>query len=492
MSEPTAGADIVMLDAIALSHAIKSRQISCVEVMNVYLDHIDRLNPHVNAIVSLQPRVDLLTQARRRDQQLARGDYLGWMHGFPQAIKDLEPVAGIRTTMGSPLLKDFVPAADSILVERMKAAGSIIIGKTNVPEFGLGSQTYNSVFGTTLNAYDQSKTSGGSSGGAAVALALRMLPVADGSDHGGSLRNPAAFNNVFGFRTSFGRVPASYNDVFMPSLSVHGPMARTVTDLAMLLSVIAGYDARVPLSLRQDAAEFARPLARDFKGTRIGWLGDFGGYLPFEPGVLDLCRNTLKVFESLGCVVEAAVPDYSLDRVWSNWLKLRAWQVGALLKDLYRDPAKRELMKPELRWEIESGLKVTAFDVADASAVRTAWYQAVRTLFEHYDFFIAPAGQVFPFDATIHWPKSIAGKSMDTYHRWMEVMIPISMSGCPALSMPAGFNAHGLPMGVQIVGPNHSEFSCLQLAHAYDQATGWVTSRMPPLLSRDRSGDPPR
>ena len=170
----------------------------------------------------------------------------------------------------------------------------------------------------------------------------------------------------------------------------------------------------------------------------------------------------------------------------------RAWQVGALLKDLYRDPAKRELMKPELRWEIESGLKVTAFDVADASAVRTAWYQAVRTLFEHYDFFIAPAGQVFPFDATIHWPKSIAGKSMDTYHRWMEVMIPISMSGCPALSVPAGFNAHGLPMGVQIVGPNHSEFSCLQLAHAYDQATGWVTSQMPPLLSRDRSGDPPR
>ena len=213
MSEPTTGADIVMLDAIELSHAIKSGQVSCVEVMNAYLDHIDRLNPHVNAIVSLQPRADLLNQARQRDQQLAHGDYLGWMHGFPQAIKDLEPVAGIRTTMGSPLLKDFVPAADSILVERMKAAGSIIIGKTNVPEFGLGSQTYNTVFGTTLNAYDQSKTSGGSSGGAAVSLALRMLPVADGSDHGGSLRNPAAFNNVFGFRTSFGRVPASYNDV---------------------------------------------------------------------------------------------------------------------------------------------------------------------------------------------------------------------------------------------------------------------------------------
>src|SRR5665213_57687 len=283
-----------MLDAIALSDAIKSKQLSCVEVMNAYLDHIGKLNPRVNAIVSLQPREDLMKQARNRDEQLALGDYLGWMHGFPHAIKDLEPTAGIRTTMGSPLFKDFVPNSDSILVERIKHAGSIIIGKTNVPEFGLGSQTYNPVFGTTLNAYDQSKTCGGSSGGAAVSLALRMLPVADGSDHGGSLRNPAAFNNVLGFRTCFGRVPSLYNEVFMPSLSVHGPMARTVSDLARLLSVIAGYDARVPLSIRQDPTEFASPLGRDFKGTRVAWLGDFGGHLPFEAGVLDLCKDALK------------------------------------------------------------------------------------------------------------------------------------------------------------------------------------------------------
>jgi len=483
MSTPIAATDIVMLDAIALSRAIKSKQISCVEVMNAYLDHIDRLNPRVNAMVSLQPRELLLKQARERDEQLAHNDRLGWMHGFPQAIKDLEPTKGIRTTMGSPLLKDFVPAADSILVERMQLAGSIIIGKTNVPEFGLGSQTYNSVFGTTLNAYDQSKTCGGSSGGAAVALALRMLPVADGSDHGGSLRNPAAFSNVFGFRTSFGRVPSSHNEVFMPSLSVHGPMARKVADLAMLLSVIAGYDARVPLSIRQDATEFTRPLARDFRGTRIAWIGDFGGYLPFESGVLELCRGALKVFELLGCTVEEAIPDYPVDRVWRNWLKIRAWQVGAQLKDLYKDPAKRALMKPELQWEIESGLKVSAFDIADASAVRTAWYQAVRAFFEKYDFFIAPAGQVFPFDASVHWPKEISGRSMDTYHRWMEVMIPISMSGCPALSVPAGFNEQGLPMGIQIVAPNHSELSCLQIGYAYDQATNWVDSRPPPLLS---------
>src|SRR6266851_10130715 len=249
--------EIVLLDALDLSSAIKAREISCAQLMNAYLDHIERFNPIVNAIVSLQNREDLLAQAKSRDAQLARGECLGWMHGFPHAIKDLEPAKGIRTTLGSLLFKNFVPKNDSILVERIKRAGAIIIGKTNVPEFGLGSHSYNSVFGTTLNAYDQTKAAGGSSGGAAVALALRMLPVADGGDHGGSLRNPAAFNNVFGFRTSFGRVPSDPGDVFMPALGVHGPMARTVPDLAMLLSVIAGYDARVPFSIREDPKKFA-------------------------------------------------------------------------------------------------------------------------------------------------------------------------------------------------------------------------------------------
>ena len=474
--------EIVKLGANALSSAIKSKQVSCVEVMTAYLDHIDRLNPRVNAIVSLLPREDLLDQARTRDAQLARGEHPGWMHGFPHAIKDLEPTRGIRTTMGSPLLKNFVPAADSILVERIRLAGGIIIGKTNVPEFGLGSQTYNPVFGTTLNAYDQSKTCGGSSGGASVVLALRMAPVADGSDNGGSLRNPAAFNNVFGLRPSFGRVPSLFNEVFTPSISVHGPMARTVPDLAMFLSVIAGYDERTPLSIRQDPARFAGPLGRDFKGTRIGWVGDFGGHLPFESGVLDLCKGALKVFEALGCTVEPAIPDYPLEPVWQSWLKLRAWQIGAMLNGPYADPARRALMKPELQWEIENGLKAGAFEIADALTVRTAWYHAVRRFFEKYDFMIAPAGQVFPFDAALHWPKEVGGASMDTYHRWMQVMIPISMSGCPALSAPAGFSERGLPMGIQIVGPNHAELACMQLAHAYDQATNWVAKRPPPLL----------
>ncbi len=483
MSKASDIAEIINLDAVALSSAIKSKRVSCVEVMNAYLDQVDRLNPRVNAIVSLLPRQDLLDQAGIRDAQLARGEHLGWMHGFPHAIKDLEPTRGIRTTMGSPLLKNFVPPADSILVERIRLAGGIIIGKTNVPEFGLGSQTYNPVFGTTLNAYDQSKTCGGSSGGAAVALALRMVPVADGSDNGGSLRNPAAFNNVFGLRTSFGRVPSLLNEVFMPSISVHGPMARTVPDLAMFLSVIGGYDARTPLSIRQDPAEFAGPLGRDFEGTRIGWVGDFGGHIPFESGVLDLCKGALKVFEALGCTVEPATPGYPLEPVWNSWCKIRAWQIAAMLNGPYADPARRALMKPELQWEVENGLKAGALEIADALTVRTAWYQAVGRFFQKYDFMIAPAGQVFPFDAALHWPQEVGGASMDTYHRWMEVMIPISMSGCPALGAPAGFNERGLPMGIQIVGPNHAELACMQLAYAYDQAANWVKTRPPPLLS---------
>lgn len=483
MNQAANVSEVVTLDAVALSAAIKARQISCVEVMAAYLAQIERVNPRVNAIVSLQDREDLLCQAKERDAQLSRGEYLGWMHGFPHAVKDLEATKNIRTTMGSPLLKDFVPKEDSILVERLKSAGAIIIGKTNVPEFGLGSQSYNPVFGTTLNAHDTTKTAGGSSGGAAAALALRMVPVADGGDHGGSLRNPAAFNNVFGFRTSFGRVPSNTFEVFMPSLSVHGPMARTVPDLAMLLSVIAGYDSRVPLSIRQDSAVFEQPLARDFKGVRIAWLGDFRGYLPFDPGVLELCKTALKVFESIGCIVDEAIPDYPVEQVWLHWLKIRAWQVGAALKEPYRDPARRALLKPEAQWEIENGFKVSAFDIADASVVRTAWYHAVRAMFEKYDYLIAPAGQVFPFDANTHWPKDVGGRTMDTYHRWMEVMIPITMSGCPALCVPAGFNDVGLPMGIQIVGPNHGELSCLQLANAYDRATGWVKKRLPRILS---------
>src|SRR5271168_5264177 len=280
---------IVMLDAVALADAIRSRQISCVEVMTAYLDHIEKLNPRVNAIVALQDRASLLAQCEERDGQVKRGELMGPLHGFPLAVKDLMPVKGIRMTMGSPILKDFVPDADGIIVERQRKAGAIFIGKTNTPEFGLGSHTYNPVYGATRNAYDQSRSAGGSSGGAAVSLALRMLPVADGSDYGGSLRNPAGWNNVLGFRTSIGRVPADGRDVWLPSIGVIGPMARNVPDLAMLLSDQAGFDARAPLSMDGDGTAFRAPLERDFKGKRIAWAGDFKGFTPYEPGVLDVC-----------------------------------------------------------------------------------------------------------------------------------------------------------------------------------------------------------
>jgi len=475
--------DIVMMDALALAGAIRARQVSCVEVMTAYLDHIEKLNPKVNAIVALQDRADLLGQARERDAQLARGEAIGPLHGFPHAVKDLAPVRGIRTTMGSPIFKDNVPAADSAMVERLRKAGAIFIGKTNVPEFGLGSNTFNPVYGITRNAYDQSRSAGGSSGGAGVALALRMLPLADGTDYAGSLRNPAGWNNVFGFRTSLGRVPADGRDAFLLTMGVIGPMARNVPDLALLLSVQAGYDARVPLSIAGDGAAFRGPLERDFKGTRIAWTGDYGGHMPYEGGVLDLCRSALKTFEAMGCIVEEARPDFSMEALWRAFLPLRAWQTTGPLLAHYRDPARRALLKPEALFEIESAHKLSALDITAASAVRAEWYQATRRFFEKYDYFIVPTAQVFPFDANLDWPKEIAGVKMTTYHEWQHGVIPTTMAGNPALAVPAGFNAAGLPMGIQIAGPNHGEIGCLQLAHAYDLATGWTKKRLPPLLT---------
>src|SRR5215510_5843868 len=332
---------LVMMDARALASAIRAREVSCVEVMTAYLDHIERINPHVNAIVALRDRSALLAEAKEKDAQLARGEATGPLHGLPFAVKDLVPAKGVRTTSGSLILKDFVPAADSVMVERLRKAGVIIIGKTNTPEFGLGSHTYNEVYGATRNAYDQSRSAGGSSGGAAVALALRMLPLADGSDHAGSLRNPAGWNNVFGFRTSVGRVPADGRDAWLPTMGVIGPMARNVPDLALLLSVQSGYDDRVPLSMDAGTAIFQAPLEADLRGKRIAWVGDFNGAIPYAPGVLDLCKATLRTFQSLGCVVEEAVPDYPVDKVLQTWLRLRAWQAGGGLLVHYNDSAKR-------------------------------------------------------------------------------------------------------------------------------------------------------
>ena len=475
--------DIVSLDAVDLSSAIRSKQVSCREVMQAYLGQIDRLNPKVNAIVSLQDKDGLMRQADARDHQISQGQYLGWMHGFPQAPKDLAATAGIVTTLGSPIMKAFVPVQDAIIVERVKRNGAILIGKTNVPEFGLGSQTYNNVFGTTLNAYDQTKVAGGSSGGAAVALALRMLPVADGSDMMGSLRNPAAYNNVFGFRPSFGRVPnGPALEVFYQQLALEGPMARTVTDLAMLLSVQAGFDSRVPLSNTEDPSIFTKTLKRDFKGVKIAWMGDLDGNLPMEPGIKELCQNALKDFERIGCRVDEALPDFAPERLWQTWLTLRAFLVAGILCPLYANEKNREMMKPEALWEVENSFKLSGTDLFKASTDRSAWYQAVNKMFAEYDYLILPSAQVFPFDAETQWPKEVAGKKMDTYHRWMEVVIGPTLAGLPVISIPVGFSSTGLPMGLQLIGKANADLSVLQLAYAYEQATGWVQKKKPAML----------
>jgi amidase len=475
--------ELVLMDALDLSEAIRSRRASCREVMLAFLDHIERFNPEVNAIVSLRERPVLLARAEERDAQLARGEYLGWMHGLPHAVKDLAATRGIRTTWGSPLL-DTVPDEDDLFVQRLRRCGAIFIGKTNTPEFGLGSQTYNPVFGTTRNAYDQARTAGGSSGGAAVSLALRMLPVADGSDMMGSLRNPAAFNNVIGFRPSFGRVPSTGGELFLEQLSVEGPMGRSATDVAMLLAVMAGPSAGFPLSIEENPERFAEPLQRDFQGTRLAWLGDLGGYLPMEPGILELCEASFAAFRDIGCSVEPARPDFPPEQLWECWLALRHWLSAADLLELYRDPVGRERMKPEARWEVEGGIALGALEIHAASAARSDWVRSLEKLFARYDYLLLPSAQVFPFDAEIPWPKAIGAVAMDTYHRWMEVVVPGTLSGCPVIGVPVGFNRDGLPMGMQIIGKNHADLAVLQLAHAYERAAPWVRDHPPPLLTR--------
>lgn len=474
--------DLLERTAVQLSRAIHRREVSCREVMEATLARIGRLNPQVNAIVSLQPADVLLRQADERDAQLVRGESMGWMHGFPQAPKDLAATAGIVTTQGSPLLRDQVPAVDAIVVERARRAGAILIGKTNTPEFGLGSHTYNPVFGITRNAWDPLRSAGGSSGGAAVALALRMLPVADGSDMMGSLRNPAAWNNVFGLRPSLGRVPyGPAPELYFQQLGTEGPMARTVADLAMLLSVQAGADPRVPLSSAEAPSVFAHALQRDVRGWRVGWLGDFDGHLAMEPGVMDVCRDALRYFETLGCTVEEVPPPFDMERLWRAWCTLRGFLVAGSLGALYADPRLRERLKPEAVWEVENGLKLTASDVWRASFDRSAWYRAVTRLFETFDVLVLPSAQVFPFPAELHWPAAVGGRAMDTYHRWMEVVIGGTLAGLPVASVPAGFGPGGLPMGMQLMGPPRRDLRVLELAHAYEQVQP-CTRRRPPLL----------
>jgi len=473
--------DLMQMGGAALAAAIRAKTVSAREVMAACLDRIEAVNPAVNAVVSMPPREALMAEAAAADERQARGAVLGPLHGLPHAVKDLQPVKGLRFTQGSPIYKDRIAAADGLMVERLRKAGVIFVGKTNTPEFGLGSHTFNPVFGATRNPYDRTRSAGGSSGGAAVALATRMLPLADGSDYGGSLRNPAGWNNVFGFRTGFGMVPATGPDVWLASMGVQGPMARSIEDLALLLSVQAGYDPRSPLSLPGDGAVYRQRLHVPVKGRRIGWLGDFGGAVPHEPEVLAVCRTALKTFEAVGCTVEDARVDAAVEPAWQAMIKLRGWQQGAPILPNYRNAVERALLKPEAVFEVETGLALTAFDITAASTARTTWSMAVNRLFDRFDYLVLPSSQIFPFPVDQRWPQMVAGHSMRTYHEWMMSALLVTLAGNPALAVPAGFGAAGLPIGLQIIGRNRGEVACLQMASAYEAATRWTEKRPPPL-----------
>ena len=464
--------DITDLPAHQLSLAIRERRISCRELMQATLARIEAVNPVHNAIVSLRDGDALLREADERDAELRRGAApVGWMHGMPQAIKDMAQTAGIRTTLGSPLLRDFVPTEDGLMVQRMKAAGCIVIGKTNTPEFGLGSHTFNEVFGVTRNAYDRSKSAGGSSGGAAVALATRMLAVADGSDFMGSLRNPAAWNNVFGMRPSRGRVPTwPAQDVWVSQLGTEGPMGRTVLDVALLLEVQCGYDARAPLSL-ESGERFAASLQElDGDKVRVGWLADLSGHLAVEPGILECCEQGLRRLQACGCAVEPVRADFAPEEVWQAWLIWRRWLVAARIAPHLANPQNRAHVKPEALWEYDQAAHLTGAEVYRASVQRSTFHRRLLTLFERCDFLALPTAQVWPFDASQRWPTSIAGREMDTYHRWMEVTIYATFAGLPCISVPVGFGTTGLPMGMQLIGAPRGDLAVLKLAYAYEQA----------------------
>ncbi|MFN0038120.1 MAG: amidase [Burkholderiales bacterium] len=456
-----------------LVRRIKARELSALEVMDAHLAQIGRVNPAVNAIVTLLPE-RARAGAAAIDAALDRGEDPGVLAGLPVAHKDLLLTRGIRTTFGSPIYRDFVPDQDSIVVERLRQAGAITIGKTNTPEFGAGSQTFNPVFGATRNPHDLGRTCGGSSGGAAAALASGMLPIADGTDLGGSLRNPASFCNVSGLRPSSGRVPSWPGVSAWFSLSVAGPMARTVRDLSLMMRALAGPDARAPLSLAESAEVFGRPLERDFRGVRIAWSRNFGG-LPMEPAVSRILEAQRGVFAALGCVVEDAEPDLrDADEIFRV---LRAWyfelSYGALLK------SHRAQMKDTVIWNIEEGVRLTGPQIGAAEVKRTQLFHRVREFMEKYDFLVGPATQVLPFDVGQPYVTEINGVRLDTYLDWMRCCYLISATGLPAASVPCGFDAQGLPAGLQVIGRNRDDFGVLQLAHAFESATGFWKTRPP-------------
>ncbi len=468
--------ELMGLSASRLAQLIAMREVAPSEVMRSYLDRLSTISPLVNAIISSRDPDILMVEARALDNVPRKG----WLHGLPIAVKDLVAVRGIRTTWGSPLHAHHIPAADDLIAARMRQAGAIFTGKTNTPEWGHGSHSFNPLFGATRNPYDLSRTAGGSSGGAAAALAARLVPVADGSDMMGSLRNPAAFCNVYGFRPTWGLVPQDADgDAYLATMSTEGPMARNIEDIARLLEVLAGENREVPFPRATEP--FADCLACDTGRLRIGWLGNWAGAYPMEPGILAQCEAGLSVLEGLGAVVEPLAPPFPADKLWWSWTTLRAMLNSNGKRALYEDPKKREQLKPESLWEIEQGLSLSADAVHAASVIRSRWFAHAARLFDRYDAIILPSAQVWPFPVEWRWPQAINGVAMDTYHRWMEVVIPASLIGLPALSVPVGFGSEGLPMGMQIIGRSGADARVLAIGHAYHVATDWP-GRHPPLL----------
>jgi amidase len=463
--------------ARVMAAAVAAKQISARELLDLHLDRITAVNGAVNAVVSLDEE-RARAGAAAADEQLAGGHPTGALHGLPHAFKDTHEVAGWRTTFGSPLRADYVPRRDELIVERVRRAGVVPIGKTNVPEWAAGSHTFNPLFGTTRNPYDLTRSAGGSSGGAGAALAAGMLPLADGSDMGGSLRNPASFNNVVGLRPSVGRVPSWPTTNAWELTSVGGPMARNVEDLALLLSVLAGPSTRAPLSLETPGSAFAPPL-RDggLAGVRVALSVDLGGAFTVDHAVADVVRAQAIILEGQGAAVEEAHP--VLHSAEAAFRTLRAWVFHNRFRTLL-DKRPNDF-KPALRDNIMAGADLTGSDLARAYQQLTSIHDRMRAFFETYDLLALPVSQVPPFSADQEYPSEINGVEQQTYLDWMRSAYLITVTGCPAISVPAGFTPDGLPVGLQLVGPVRQERRLLEMAHAFEQATR-IGDRRPQLL----------
>lgn len=468
--------DLCFLSATEQSKLIRSQKISVQELIRAHLDQIERYNPVLNAIVTLTAD-SAMAEAYAADQQLEKNTEVGILHGLPVAHKDLFLTKGVRTTFGSLAFEDFVPDVDSLPVERLKKAGGISLGKTNTPEFGAGSQTFNAVFGSTPNPYDLTKTCGGSSGGGAVALASGMISIADGTDLGGSLRNPASFCNLVGIRPSVGRVPSWPESLGWYTMSVPGPMARTVQDVALAMAAMSGPDDRSPISLEAPGEIFLNPLTRSFKGCKIAFSANLGG-LPVEPEVARVVESTRAVFQDLGCEVINDEPNISeADEIFMLW---RAWRTELRITPLLKEH--RTQFKDTVIWNAEQGLPITGPQLARAEAKRTELYHRMREFFKKYEFLVLPVSQVAPFSIDLEFPQEINGVKMNTYIDWQKSAYHISALGNPAISVPAGFTSNNLPVGIQIVGRHRDDFGILQLAYAFEQKTQFA-QRKPPMCS---------